>query len=96
MPFFCVFCTDKPGVLERRIATRPAHVDYLKARMDQVRLAGPRLDAEGNMCGSMFVIEAEDLAAAKAFSAEDPYTKADLFAAVEISAFNPSLGSWLS
>ena len=64
--------------------------------MDQVRLAGPRLDEKGEMCGSMFVIEAEDLAAAKAFSTDDPYAKAGLFASVEITPFNAALGSWLS
>ena len=36
------------------------------------------------MTGSLLVIEADDIAAARAFAAADPYAKAGLFASVDI------------
>ena len=94
MPYFCITCLDKPGVLDQRVAIRPAHVDYLKTRMDIIRLAGPRLDDDGKMCGSLFVVETADKAEAEAFNAADPFSQAGIFQSVEIKGFNPTLGSW--
>jgi hypothetical protein len=45
------------------------------------------LGADGNPCGSMIVYEAADRAAAEALVANDPYSKAGLFGAVEIQGF---------
>ena len=39
------------------------------------------------MAGSLIIVEADDLAAAEAFNAADPYAKAGLFERVEIRAF---------
>jgi uncharacterized protein YciI len=36
------------------------------------------------MCGSLMAVECADLAAARRFSAEDPYTRAGLFARIDI------------
>jgi uncharacterized protein YciI len=83
---FAVICTDKPGHLETRLANRPEHVAYLKA--SGAVQAGPFLDANGEMCGSLVVIEAEDRTAADAWAAEDPYAKAGLFQDVRIEAWN--------
>jgi uncharacterized protein YciI len=58
-----------------------------------LKLGGPFLDAEGQMCGSMLIVEAADLAAAKAFSAADPYTTAGLFESVEIRPFRVVTGA---
>jgi uncharacterized protein YciI len=92
MPHFALHCVDKPNSLELRLATRPQHVEYLKGCGDAVRLAGPYLDAAGDMCGSLVIIEAADLTAAQAFAAADPYAKAGLFERVEIRPFRAGLG----
>jgi uncharacterized protein YciI len=94
MPLFALICEDKPGALDLRLATRPSHLEYLKTQTDKIRLGGPVLDAEGNMAGTLMVIETEDLAAAQAFSAADPYRQAGLFAKVEIKPFMRVGGSW--
>jgi uncharacterized protein YciI len=93
MALFAITCQDKPGHLDLRLERRPDHFAYLKTQEPLIRVAGPRLDAQGQMCGSLFVIEAEDLAAAQAFSAGDPFT-AVLFETVQITAFTKTLGSW--
>lgn len=84
MPIFALSCLDKPNALELRMATRPAHFEFIKGLGPAVRLAGPYLDDKGEMCGSLILIEADDLDAARAIGAQDPYAKAGLFASVDI------------
>jgi len=80
---FVISATDKENGLALRMATRAAHFDYARAS-GAVRLGGPFLDEEGQMIGSLIVIEAADLAAARKWQENDPYAKAGLFARVEV------------
>ena len=80
---FIITAVDKPASLELRMATRQAHFEYVR-RTSAVKLGGPFLDAEGRMAGSMIVLEAEDLAAARKWVAEDPYAEAGLFAQSDV------------
>jgi uncharacterized protein len=84
---FAITCTDKPGALPLRTATRPAHLAYLQANLAALVLVGPLLDAEGGPCGSLLVVEAADRAAADAFAAADPYAQAGLFETVVIRPY---------
>ncbi len=93
MPLFALFCVDKPDSLPLRMATREAHLAYVGGFRDHLRLGGPMLDEKGDMAGSIIFIEAEDLAAAQAFSAGDPYRQAGLFDQVHVTAFRPTLGT---
>jgi hypothetical protein len=82
---YAMICTDKPGALPIRQATRPSHLDYLKGFGDRVRAAGPLLDDAGAApVGSLIIIEAGSLEGARAIAAADPYALAGLFAQVEI------------
>jgi uncharacterized protein YciI len=80
---FVITAIDKPNSLELRMATREAHFAYLQAA-GGARLGGPFLDDKGQMAGSMLILEAADLAAAKAWAANDPYAKAGLFAQSDV------------
>lgn len=90
MPLFAVMCTDKENHLETRKANRDAHLAYLKET--GVAQAGPFLDAEGNMCGSLLILDVADLAAAQDWAANDPYAKAGLFQSVSIQHWNRVIG----
>ena len=68
-----VICIDKPNALDLRVANRPEHVEHLKSS-GVVALAGPFLDASGQMCGSLLVLSVDSLAEAQAWVAEDAYT----------------------
>jgi uncharacterized protein YciI len=94
MALFTVVCWDKPGVLDQRIKDRPDHVAYLKTQEPIIRVAGPALDDEGQMCGSLFIVEVADKAAAQAFSDGDPFAQKGIFAKVEIRGFTKTMGSW--
>ena len=87
---FAVICADKPGHLNLRMETRPPHVEWLNGlnAVGQLKIAGPFLDADGKPCGSMLLIAADDIEAAKALAAQDPYAKAGLFETVEIKPYN--------
>ncbi|WP_227269141.1 YciI family protein [Roseobacter weihaiensis] len=82
---------DKPGALPIRQENRPAHVDYLKSG-SAVRQAGPLLDAEGEMCGSLIILEVANMAEAEAWAAQDPYGKAGLFEKLDLIAWNRVIG----
>lgn len=91
---FVALCHDKPDGLPVRLANRDAHIAWLKSLGEKVRIAGPFFDESGKtMCGSVVVIEAGDLAEAKATFAADPYAGAGLFAAVEIRPWRWVVGA---
>jgi uncharacterized protein YciI len=84
---FAIICTDRPGGLDLRLATRPTHLAYLTMYASRIVHGGPMLDIEGRPCGSLLIIEAEDRAAAEGFAASDPYAKAGLFESTVIRPF---------
>ena len=90
MPLFVLTCIDKPDALEVRMGARPAHLEWAKDK--PIRLGGPFLDEAGQMAGSMIILEVEDMAAAEAFAAADPYGKAGLFRSVDIRPFRVTIG----
>ena len=94
MPLYALYCVDKPGALDLRMANREAHLAYAGTFRAKLKLGGPLLDEEGNMAGSMLVLDVADLAEAEAFAANDPYGKAGLFERVTIKQFRPTLGGF--
>ena len=94
MPYFVIHALDAPGMTEVRLTNRPAH----RARLRQhdhpvrVRIGGPLLDNEGQMCGTMLVIEATDRAEVEDYLAKDPYMLAGVYQNVSLRAFNWGLG----
>ena len=84
-------CRDKAGALSVRQANRDAHLAYIK-ETGVVQQAGPFLDEDGQMCGSLIILDIEDMAAAEAWAANDPYAKADLFASVSLDVWKRVIG----
>ncbi len=80
---FVIVALDKPNALSLRTATRQAHFDYVSGS-GVLKLGGPFLDAKGEMIGSLLIVEAADLDAARRWHAGDPYAKAGLFASSDI------------
>jgi len=80
---FVITALDKENSRDLRMATRPAHFEYAQTS-GAVRLGGPFLDANGEMTGSLIIIETRDLAAAQEWQRNDPYMKAGLFARTEL------------
>jgi len=93
MATFVLTCVDHPGALDRRMATREAHLAYVGEHISMVKVAGPLLDDDGQMAGSMFILEAPDKAAVEAFSAADPYRLANVFERVEVRSWKVTVGA---
>ncbi len=87
---FVIHAFDRPDAGDLRVRTRPDHLEYLEDF--EVAFGGPMLTDDGEMCGSLIVLDVEDRAAAEAFAAADPYAKAGLFGQVTITAMRPVLG----
>ncbi|MEL6682802.1 MAG: YciI family protein [Pseudomonadota bacterium] len=88
---FALFTKDKPGALQTRMDNRTAHLEYIE-QTGVVEMAGPILDEEGQMCGSLIVLDVADLAAAQAWADGDPYAKAGLFSEVTLRAWKKVIG----
>jgi uncharacterized protein YciI len=82
---FALINADKPNALAIRKANRPEHLEYLKSLGDTLLFAGPFTEEDGEtMNGSLLVVEAPSISAAREIAAADPFAKADLFASVDI------------
>lgn len=94
MPLFVISWADKPGGLPVRLATRQAHFDYIASHPGVLKLGGPFLDENGDMAGSLLIIEAEDLAAAEAFADGDPYNGAGLYERRDVRPWKHTAGKF--
>lgn len=74
---------DKPGALQTRLDNRDAHVAYLK-ETGVVSQAGPLLDEGGQMCGSLVILDVDDINVARSWAKNDPYAHAGLFDDVQL------------
>ncbi|MGB0497264.1 MAG: YciI family protein [Rubricella sp.] len=90
MPF-AIICTDKPGSLQTRLDNRAAHLAHIDESGIVIH-AGPFLDADGQMCGSLVVLDTEERSAAEGWAAADPYALAGLFADVRIEHWKKVIG----
>ena len=88
---FALMTKDKPGALQTRLDNREAHLAYI-AETGVVEMAGPVLDDDGQMCGSLIVLEVADMTAAQEWAANDPYAKAGLFESVTLRAWKKVIG----
>ena len=81
---FALIAHDRPNALARRMELRPEHLKHLDSLGDALVLAGPFLDDKGDMVGSIVVIEAETLDAARESFGRDPFMAGNLFDSVTI------------
>ncbi len=86
-----LICQDKPGALQVRLDNRAAHLAYI-AETGIVDLAGPFLNEDGQMTGSMIVLNVEAMQQAREWAAGDPYAKAGLFASVTLTEWKRAVG----
>lgn len=86
-----LICIDKPNHLQIRIDNRPAHLDHIKSS-GIVEMAGPFLNADGDMIGSLVILTVETMDQAHAWAAADPYAKAGLFDSVTIREWKKVVG----
>ncbi len=91
MPHYALICIDKPDSLALRQSTREAHLAYV-AETGVVVQAGPFLDDDEQMIGSLLILDVPDRAAAQDWGANDPYFHAGLFETVQIYRWKKVVG----
>ena len=87
--YFAVFVTDKPGLNEKRSELQGDFIAFLREHRDHpdvvVHHSGPTLAEDGDtVVGMVNLIEAPSLASARAFVADSPYAKADIFDEIHV------------
>jgi uncharacterized protein YciI len=91
---FALICMDKPNAAALRAEVRPKHLAYIEAQKGAVKIAGPFTSDDGTaMLGSLIIVEAVDMAAARVFASNDPYALAGLFQSVEIRPWRWIVGA---
>ena len=86
-----IHALDRSDAGDLRARTRPDHLAYLAGF--EVTFGGPLLDDDGQMCGSLIVLDVDTREAVEEFAAGDPYAVAGLFERVTITGFRPVLGT---
>ena len=86
-----ILCKDRPGYLQTRLDNRDAHLAVVNALGDRLFAAGPLLNDQDEMVGSVLIIDFDSDDAAAAFCAADPYAQAGLFQDVTISRWRKTL-----
>jgi uncharacterized protein YciI len=85
---YTFFLLDKPGALALRNEIRPRHKAYLATKSEQMAFAGPLLSDDGQtMVGSLLVIDFPSRDDAQRWLAEEPFTRAGVYASTSIYAF---------
>ncbi|MBT3246880.1 MAG: hypothetical protein HN979_04870 [Actinobacteria bacterium] len=88
--YFVVYNVDRSDAGNLRADTRAGHLDYVNGY--EVVFGGPLVDPEGEMCGSLIVVDLPSHDAAVAFAAGDPYALAGLFEQSSVTAFRQVMG----
>ncbi len=96
---FSIVANDVEDSLEKRLQARPAHVERLKALLNEGRLvlAGPNPSIEADdpgeagFSGSIIIAEFESLAEARRWANADPYIAAGVYASVTVKPFKKVL-----
>ena len=90
---YIIYQEDRQDGAALRAANREAHFAYLAKHKDILVLGGALLAEDGTTrTGSVLIINVPDLAAAEAFSRDEPFRKAGLFRTVKITRMRR--GQW--
>jgi uncharacterized protein YciI len=85
---YALIAHDRPNGLARRQEVRPEHLKHLDSLGSRLVLAGPFLDDNGDMTGSIVVIEAESLEDAQATFNSDPFVVKSVFDQITIKRWH--------
>jgi uncharacterized protein YciI len=93
MTYFLVYTADRPNSAPLRQDNRDAHIKWLRSEPEvTLHIAGPWLDEDGEMRGSLLIVEAETKETVEDWLAKDPYRKAGLTASVTVQPYNWVIG----
>ncbi len=82
-----------PDALERRMAARPAHIDYVHQLKEKglFILGGALLDPDGKMIGSMLLLDMETEDQLNEYLKTDPYIVQGVWDKIDVKPFRQAL-----
>jgi uncharacterized protein YciI len=88
--------TDDEAPARRRVV-RPAHLEAIRPYVDagNVLVGGAILSEDGEMAGSMLLVDFPDRDALDAWVRHDPYVTGDVWREVEVHPFRTAVGAWV-
>lgn len=90
---YAMIAKDAPGALQKRLDTRPVHLEHLNGLGKKLVFAGAMLDANEQPEGSLVILEAETLEEAQKIAAADPFVAAGVFASYEVKRWRVALNT---
>ncbi|MEE3328074.1 MAG: YciI family protein [Myxococcota bacterium] len=86
MKTFIYIGRDSEQGAELRKQIRDQHLEHLRPHSESGRVifGGPLRDESGNPCGSLIIVQADDLEAARAIAHADPYFREGVFKTIEV------------
>ena len=94
MPLFVLSCTDREGTLEKRLATRPAHLARLQQLDAEGRLivagAMPKdpINPQAGFYGSTMIVDFDSREALDAWLQDEPFLKEGVYSHIDVKPFN--------
>ncbi|MFV5494710.1 YciI family protein [Acinetobacter towneri] len=94
MPLFVLSCTDREGTLEKRLATRPAHLARLQQLDTEGRLivagAMPKdpSNPQAGFYGSTMIVDFDSREALDAWLQDEPFLKEGVYSHIDVKPFN--------
>ena len=79
---------DGADVLEKRMAVRPRHLENMARIRDRILCSGGLLDGQGNMKGSLLVLNVESRAILDEYLRTEPYILEGVWEKIEVEAMN--------
>lgn len=85
---FVIRAYDGKGMLNKRMEVRPRHLEGIDKIRDHVICAGGLLDDEGNMKGSVLIMEYENREQLDEYLANEPYIQEHVWGKIEVERMN--------
>jgi uncharacterized protein YciI len=87
--------TDDEAI-ERRKRVRPTHLEAIRPLVDEghVLVGGAILDEDGEMVGSMLLVDFPDRSGVDAWLEADPYVTGGVWKEIEVRPFRAAVGAW--
>ena len=88
--YFIFNALDKKNSIELRTQNRQAHLKFLKTSKEnniKILLAGPKINKNKQMIGSILIVECEDKNLLEKWLEKDIYNKVKLFENYEINEY---------
>lgn len=93
---FLVTCMDRPDAAALRVAHLDGHLAHVERHWTHYITAGPVREPGGDaLVGSVFLVLADSLEAAKVLMAGDPYITCGMYASVDYKVFTNSIGRFI-